>query len=265
MEKINSEIFISSLFAFGFLEIDPVLFTMLLRKFSIDNQAKQQFIYEDKSFNPEFFQYVDFSTGKFRLKNNLTIIQKYDPSYLDIANGDYYKDDFIALTIPINSLPSHLQNNINKTHKQQTSSNRKNPNKVLEMRFDDLLELSKVIINEKDKTKRIKIDTLKGYFKNNKFDEQLLYGYAEKTFTTPWVVDKIEKSERMKLEDRNRVVQKNYYNVDNGQDVIPKSSHAMSGARKDILMDENKPFIDKKQTSMKNEQFNHRDLYFDEI
>ena len=198
-------------------------------------------------------------------KNNLTIIQKYDPTYLDIANGDYYKDDFIALTIPIDSLPSHLQNNINKAHKQQTSSNRKNPNKVLEMGFDDLLELSKVIINEKDKTKRIKIDTLKGYFKDNKFDEQLLYGYAEKTFTTPWVVDKIEKSERMKLDDRNRVVQKNYYSVDNGQDIIPKSSHAMSGARKDILMDENKPFIDKKQTSMKNEQFNHRDLYFDEI
>lgn len=82
MEKINSEIFISSLFAFGFPEVDPVLFTMLLRKFSIDNQAKQQFIYEDKSFNPEFFQYVDFSTGKFRLKNNLTINSQVD-QYLE--------------------------------------------------------------------------------------------------------------------------------------------------------------------------------------
>ena len=189
-------------------------------------------------------------------KNNLTIIQKCDPTYIDIANGDYYKDDFVSLTIPVNSLPRHLREHIKKANEKQTMSNRKNPNKVLSLSFDDLLELSTIIINERDKTKRLKIDTLKGYFAGNKFDEQMLYGYAEKIFTTPWVIEQIEKYERTNLHERNdRVVQKDTRHINIEADNIPKHSNDMSSGEKS--------FTNTKQIDMKNEQFSRRDLYFD--
>ena len=69
----------------------------------------------------------------------------------------------------------------------------------------------------------------------------------------------------MNINKNNNIVHKNYYSTDSGQDIIPKQSNAMSGANKNIIKDENKPFIDRKQTNMKNEQFAHHDLYFDDI
>ena len=194
-------------------------------------------------------------------KGYITIIQKRDPTYLDIANGEYYKDDFITLTIPVESLPNHLRKHITEASKRrQTTSNRKNANKILEMSFDDLIELSQVLIDEKDKTRRLKIDTLKSYFHENKFNEQLLYGYADKIFTTPWVVEHVERSERMALDDRNNVVQKNYYDVDNGQDSIPQPSNAMSQANRSLITDEKAIAV-----NIKNEQFANRDMYFDDF
>ena len=73
MKKINTEIFVSSLFAIGFDKVDAVLFTYTLGQLSIDNQQLQLFEFEDSETHQIFNKYVDYDGIVFKLKDGITL------------------------------------------------------------------------------------------------------------------------------------------------------------------------------------------------
>ena len=73
MEKINTEILVSSLFAIGFDKVDALLYTYTLGKLSIDNQQLQLFEFEDEETHQIFNKYVDYDGIIFKLKNGITL------------------------------------------------------------------------------------------------------------------------------------------------------------------------------------------------
>lgn len=70
MEKINTEILVSSLFMIGFNKVDPILFTYTLGKLSINNQ---KFKFEDSKTHQIFNKYVTYDGITFKLKDGITL------------------------------------------------------------------------------------------------------------------------------------------------------------------------------------------------
>lgn len=73
MEKINTEVLVSSLFNIGFDKVDNVLFTYILGQLSIDNQQLQLFEFEDSETHQLFNKYVDYDGIVFKLKDEITL------------------------------------------------------------------------------------------------------------------------------------------------------------------------------------------------
>lgn len=60
MEKLNTEILISSLLIIGFDKIDPALFTYTLGKISLDNRKPELFEFQDSETSETFNKYFDY-------------------------------------------------------------------------------------------------------------------------------------------------------------------------------------------------------------
>ena len=73
MEKINTEILVSSLFTIGFDKVDPLLYTYTLGQLSIDNQKLQLFEFEDSETSQKFNDYVNYDGIIFKLKDGVTL------------------------------------------------------------------------------------------------------------------------------------------------------------------------------------------------
>ena len=73
MEKINSEILISTLFLIGFDRVDSLLFKYTLGKLSVDNIEKKEFIFKDEELSGTFNKYVDFNGSFYSLKSNYSL------------------------------------------------------------------------------------------------------------------------------------------------------------------------------------------------
>ena len=73
MEKINTEILVSSLFIIGFDKVDAALFTYTLGQLSIDNKRSQLFEFEDSEIQQLFNKYVDYDGIVFKLKDGITL------------------------------------------------------------------------------------------------------------------------------------------------------------------------------------------------
>ena len=69
MEKINTELLISSLFKLGFDKIDPILFTYTLGKITKDGV----FSFEEQDTSIAFKKYVVFYDGFIRLKDGYSL------------------------------------------------------------------------------------------------------------------------------------------------------------------------------------------------
>lgn len=65
MNKISTEMLVSTLFKLGFDKVDPVLFTFTLGKISKDGF----FSFEEQDTSRAFQEYVDFSDGLIKLKD----------------------------------------------------------------------------------------------------------------------------------------------------------------------------------------------------
>ena len=72
MEKINSEILISSLFNLGFDKVDAALFTHTLGKISVAH-GSEKFAFEDDKFSDTFEKYVTYDGFVFKLKEGYTL------------------------------------------------------------------------------------------------------------------------------------------------------------------------------------------------
>jgi len=68
MEKINTEIVISSLISMGFDKIDTLLYTYTLAKTSMLNDKLKLFKYEDEEYSEVFNKNVDYTTPIITLK-----------------------------------------------------------------------------------------------------------------------------------------------------------------------------------------------------
>ena len=61
MEKINTEILVSSLFEMGFDQVDALLFTCILGQLSIDNQELKTFEFKEREYSQIFNNLYHFS------------------------------------------------------------------------------------------------------------------------------------------------------------------------------------------------------------
>ena len=79
MEKINTEILVSSLFKIGFDKVDSLLYTNTLGKLSIDNQKSQLFDFVDSETSPLFNEFVNYDGIEFKLKDGITLDTNVSP------------------------------------------------------------------------------------------------------------------------------------------------------------------------------------------
>ena len=73
METINTEIFVSSLFAIGFDKIDILLYNLTLGKLIIDNKKLHLFRYRNGGKSKLFDEYVDYDGVNFKLKDGISL------------------------------------------------------------------------------------------------------------------------------------------------------------------------------------------------
>lgn len=73
MEKINTEILISSLLKAGYDKIDPLLFTFILNKITEENEKSKKFKFVDEEYSEVFNKYVDHSEPIIKLKEGAVI------------------------------------------------------------------------------------------------------------------------------------------------------------------------------------------------
>lgn len=79
MEKINTEILVSTLFNLGFDSVDPVLFTYTLGKLSLVDKERQ-FVFEDHELGIGFKKYVDCSGITMKIKDGYTLDTNVSPN-----------------------------------------------------------------------------------------------------------------------------------------------------------------------------------------
>lgn len=76
MEKINTEILVSSLFKLGFDKVDSILFTYTLAKITKDGV----FFFEEQDTSIAFKKYVNFYDGFIRLKDGYSLDTNISPN-----------------------------------------------------------------------------------------------------------------------------------------------------------------------------------------
>ena len=70
MEKINSEILVSSLFKVGFDKVDSVFYTFVLGELKVLNAP---FKFEESEYSETFKKYVDYKDLIYKLKDGITL------------------------------------------------------------------------------------------------------------------------------------------------------------------------------------------------
>lgn len=80
MEKINTEILVSSLLVAGFDRVDAFLFSYTLGQISIDNRKLQMFDFKDSETTSFFNEYVDYDGISFKLREGVTLDTNVSPA-----------------------------------------------------------------------------------------------------------------------------------------------------------------------------------------
>ena len=79
MEKISTEILVSTLFNLGFDSVDPILFTYTLGKLSLVDKERQ-FVFEEREPGIGFKEYVDCSGITMKIKDGYTLDTNVSPN-----------------------------------------------------------------------------------------------------------------------------------------------------------------------------------------
>lgn len=72
MERINTEILVSSLVNIGFDVIDPIIYTYSLACLEMAEE-KQKFEFVDQELSPSFKKYIEYDGFVFRIKEGYTV------------------------------------------------------------------------------------------------------------------------------------------------------------------------------------------------
>lgn len=134
---------------------------------------------------------------------NLYVIQKRDPCIIDMATGNYYNDTCNVLKIPLEDLNTNIRRKIEYQQAKQSqgfsATNKRNPNKILSLEYDDIVELAELLNRNQEKVIHLKTDSLNAIMKDNEFDKKVFEGITDdRVFTTPIVVQHINQQERIK-------------------------------------------------------------------
>lgn len=137
--------------------------------------------------------------------NSIYVIRKRDPSYVDIQTGTLYNDDYTVLKIPIEQVSDSIKRRITEQKRQKKSgfrvSNHKNPELVINLEYNDLVDLAETMNENLDKCKRVKVDSMASYLRDKEFDKNIIFGIKDDSlFSTPFTLNEIEKNERLKNE-----------------------------------------------------------------
>ena len=81
MERINTEVIVSSLISIGFEKVDSLLFTYTLAQLTNDNSQLQFFKFEDYRTHDLFNDYIEFKNYAFQLKEGYTLDTKVPYNY----------------------------------------------------------------------------------------------------------------------------------------------------------------------------------------
>ena len=81
MEKINTEILVSSLFLLGFDRVDSLLYTYTLGELYSDISNMKLFDFEDNEFSQKFERYVYHDDNIFKLKKGFSLISNVGDDY----------------------------------------------------------------------------------------------------------------------------------------------------------------------------------------
>ena len=73
MEKINTEVLLSSLLVMGFDKVDTYLYNYTLNQVLSDNSESQSFQFEDSGISRYFNEYIDCDGKMIQLKDGLTL------------------------------------------------------------------------------------------------------------------------------------------------------------------------------------------------
>ena len=92
MEKINTEIIISSLFMVGFDKVDSILYTYILGKLMEDNVDLKEYEFKESIPSSNFNKYVDYDGNIFKLKNGLSLNSMINLTYLKDMELPLYKE-----------------------------------------------------------------------------------------------------------------------------------------------------------------------------
>lgn len=79
MEKINTEILISSLFVIGFDKVDATLYTYILGSLSIENGNVKLFEFAEEEPTKIFNEYIDYDGIVFSLKKGISLETNVSP------------------------------------------------------------------------------------------------------------------------------------------------------------------------------------------
>ena len=185
---------------------------------------------------------------------NLYIIQKRDPCLVDIETGDYYKDSCAVLKIPLQDLNTDIRRRIEFQHYKQnggySSTNKRNPNKIVALEYDDMVELAETMNRNPDKVIHLKTDSLNAIMKDSEFDKKVFDGIDDdRVFTTPVVVQHINQQERIKMnvDAETAIKQSNEMNtiIHGGYDRVCNSTHMVDVNKHDRTKCDNEQRIDK--------------------
>ena len=91
MEKINTEIIISSLFMVGFDKVDSILYTYILGKLMEDNVVLNEYEFKETVPSSNFDKYIDYDNNIFKLKDGLSLNSMVNLSHLQNIEMPLYK------------------------------------------------------------------------------------------------------------------------------------------------------------------------------
>ena len=150
----------------------------------------------------------------------LYIIQKRDPCLIDLESGNYYQDTCAVLKMPLDYLDTSIRRRIEGQYNKQShgfaNSNKRNPNKILSLEYDDIVELAEIMDRNPEKVIHLKTDSLNAIMKDSEFDKKIFDGFDDdRVFTTPLTVQEINKQERIKsgLDPRAAIRESNNMNT----------------------------------------------------
>ena len=149
----------------------------------------------------------------------LYILQKRDADDIYTLDGHKYDNDLIALEVPFVEMESGLRNRVNNS----LGGTRRNNGKLLELSYDDLVQLSKYIEHNENNTIRLKNNKLYNVVRDYEWNDRFNDNFKDKIF---FVHPDLVKEEREVLRQKLRLHERGRKEANRDNYIINDSGNA---------------------------------------